>query len=192
MNITRGVIIIMITFDKSISNSKKSFIKRVSERALKDLGLNNVSFEFDIKKNLGADINVNYKNLRKKEVKIEIGTEALRDIGRNEIYHEMFHVRDAIWNNLDFSDGLKNENKRTKFLASIILNFSVDGRLEKMKLPHIPRNVRLNLTTNFLSKNGVNIDKTKIRKELEKLWGKNLKKRKNVLNLAKHLEEKFY
>lgn len=174
-----------------IPESKMENIIKISNTAAKKLGLSRINFVFSLKKSLGEDVNVNYRKVHDGKVWIEIGPKALKPFGKKDVYHEMMHVKDALEKNLDFSDNLKGETLRMKIIASIVLNFSVDGRLDKMKLPHIGKNERLKITADFLSKKGVKTSRTETRRILKKLWGKNLKK-KEVLLSARRLNSVFF
>jgi len=63
----------------------------------------------------------------------------------------------------------------------------VDGRLDEMGLPHIPKKERLRFTEEFLSKNKSKLTKKEIRNVLNKLWGKKIRKKQEVLASAKKL-----
>lgn len=167
-----------IKISSKITNKK--YIDEIIEKALKDFKIENKIkvLEINIKKELKNDINVDYSELKSGKVKIEFGRK--NNITRKSIYHELGHVWDAIKNELDFSK--IRLNKKQQLIGGIIVNLSLDGRLEKLGFPHYSKRQRVSDFGKISKKFNLEIKKDK----LIKFWGIKLSRNK-TLDLIKQL-----
>ncbi len=126
---------------------------------------------------LGNDVNADYSNLKSGKVIISFGRKIR--ITRKNIFHELGHVWDAIENGLDFSK--EKLSKRQQIMGGVIVNLSLDGRLEKKGLPHISKTERYRFFTHANKKFNLGFAS----KDFAKLWGAKIKK-KDVIKLLKN------
>lgn len=124
---------------------------------------------------LGNDVNVDYSNLKSGKVIISFGKG--RKITRKIIFHELGHVWDAVRNGLDFSK--EKLSKRQQIIGGIIVNLSLDGRLEKKGLPHISKSERYKFFTHANKKFNLGFSKN----DFAKLWGTKLKKKEVIKSI---------
>lgn len=126
---------------------------------------------------LGGDINVDYSGLKSGKIIISFGK--AKKITRKIIFHELGHVWDAVHNGLDFSR--EKFSKRQQIIGSIIVNLSLDGRLEKMGLPHISKSEGYGFFKYANRKFNLGFSD----KDFKKFWGARLGK-KDVMNAIKN------
>lgn len=159
----------------------KNYVKRIIKEVLDTFEIENKIkvLKIRINKKLKNDINVDYSKLGDGEVTIEFGSK--NKITKKSIYHELGHVWDAIKNNLDFSK--IKLNKKQQLIGGIVVNLSLDGRLEKLGLPHYSKNHRLSDFNRISRKFNLEIKKDK----LIKFWGVKLSRNK-ILNLVKQFD----
>jgi hypothetical protein len=176
----------MVIFKISKKLKKQErLIKKYLEEAIEKLRIKNYikSISVTLSKKLKDDIEVDYKNIKKGYVKIKIGNKC--KLNRKIIYHEMGHVYDAIYNNI-FVYSLKLSRKQN-LLCGLILNLSLDGRLEKMKLPHISKRERFLDLTRFMKIWNKKYKEKFTRKELvrifENFWGKKIRSSEELLEI---------
>lgn len=118
---------------------------------------------------IGNDVNADYSDLKSGKVIISFGRKIR--ITRRLAFHELGHVRDAIDNGLDFSK--ERFSKRRQIAGGIIVNLSLDGRLERMGLPHIPKAERYR----FFMQTNKKLNLGFAKNDFAKLWGAKLKKK---------------
>ncbi len=166
-----------IIFKMQVKN--KSYINKIILDALKSFNIEVKIKTVIIKKDnrLCDDIEVDYSTLKSGKITILFGQN--NKITRKSIFHEIGHVWDAVENGLDFSDD-KKFSKRQQVIGGIIINLSLDGRLEKMKLPHYTRRERLKFFNYANKKFNLGLNKN----DFLKIWGANLKK-KDIINMIK-------
>jgi len=136
-----------------------------------------------LSKKLKDDVEVNYKSVNKGFIKIKIGNKC--KLNKKIIFHELGHVYDAIYNNIFVYD-LKLSRKQN-LLCGLILNLSLDGRLEKMKLPHISKRERFLDLMRFMKiwnkKYKEKFTKKDLTKIFKKFWGKKIRSSKELLEI---------
>jgi len=164
---------VSITFSQYMK--RREFVTISIKKALHAFKLgrrvSNVVLRID--KRLKDDIEVDYSKLRRKEVTISFGSE--KSITTQSIFHELGHVWDAVYNGLDFS--MIKLNRRQQILGGLIINLSLDGRLEKMGLPIHSKSQRIKDFKDINERFGVCLDSD----SFKKLWGIKLTKRKLML-----------
>ncbi len=167
-----------IIFKMSCRN--KTYILRTIKSALKSFKIREkiktVILERDNK--LGNDVNVDYSCWKQGKIVISFGRNY--KITRRLIFHELGHAWDAVYNSLDFSK--EKLSKRQQIVGGIIVNLSLDGRLEKKGLPHISKTERYKFFTNGNKKFSLDFAK----KDFTKLWGAKLKKRDAIKLIKKY------
>ncbi len=125
-------------------------------------------------KRIGNDINVDYSMLKSGKIIISFGRRM--KITRKSIFHELGHAWDAIENGLDFSHDKFSRKQHN--IGGMIVNLSLDGRLEKMCLPHVSKTERFKLFKHVNKKFNLGISEN----NFLKLWGAHLKK-KDVMKI---------
>jgi len=125
-------------------------------------------------KRIGNDINVDYSKLDSGKIIISFGNG--KRITKVSIFHELGHAWDAIKNGLDFSHD--KFSKKQHMIGGMIVNLSLDGRLEKMGLPHFSKTERFKLFRQVNKKFNLGLAKS----DFSKLWGADLKK-KDVMKI---------
>jgi len=169
-----------IKFSSEVKNRNR--ISNIVKETLSAFKIGNKIKTLTIKidKRLKDDINVDYSKLKNCRVTIAFGSK--RSITRKSIFHELGHVWDAVKNSLDLSK--IKLTKKQQIIGGLVVNLSLDGRLEKMGLPHYSKTQRLkdfyfiNKKFNLGLKNNIFL----------KLWGSKLTKEK-TMNLIKQLED---
>lgn len=177
-----------INFPKNIVQAERHRISKIIEKAVRDIGLEKDVFTIDLKisKSLKDNADVDYKNLKEGKISLLIGNRLVKKLDKNLIYHELFHVWDRLYARIRFKRKIKKESKLLRDLIGEIINFSIDGRLEKMGFPHISKNQRLKLAKNFLRKYyNKKFDEKELRKLIDKLWGKKFNSTNEVILWAK-------
>ncbi len=131
-------------FSKDFDSTTANKIKKLLIMATKDLLLENKIKRIDIgiKKELGKDVDINFDSVENGFIIIYFGNESAKNIDKNIIYHELGHAHDYIWNNIHFGKEIYSMSKKLQILLGVILNLSLDGRLEKKGLPHISKQER--------------------------------------------------
>ncbi len=129
-------------------------------------------------KRIGNDINADYSKLDSGKIVISFGRN--KRITKKSIFHELGHVWDAIKKDLDFSHN-KFSRKQHR-IGGMIINLSLDGRLERMGLPHYSKTERFNLFRHVNKK--FNLGLAEI--DFCKLWGADLKKKDVMKILNRH------
>ncbi len=153
----------------TVNNALKSF--KIKEK------IKTLILERD--KRIGNDINVDYSMLKSGKIIISFGNG--KRITKVSIFHELGHAWDAIKNGLDFSHDIFS--KRQHRIGGMIVNLSLDGRLEKMGLPHFSKTERFKLFVHVNKKFNLGLAK----EDFSKLWGADLKKKEvmKILNRYK-------
>lgn len=127
---------------------------------------------------LGNDVNVDYSDLKSGKVIISFGRKIR--ITRRLMFHELGHVWDAIENGLDFSK--EKLSKRQQIIGGVIVNLSLDGRLEKKGLSHVSKAERYKFFTHANKEFNLGFAK----EDFQKLWGVKLKKKEVKSYLKKY------
>lgn len=127
---------------------------------------------------IGDDVNMNYSCWKQGKIVISFGRNY--KITRRLIFHELGHAWDAVYNDLDFSK--EKLSKRQQIIGGIIVNLSLDGRLEKKDLPHISKTDRYRFFTHTNKKFNIGLAKN----DFFRFWGANLKKKDVMKILNKH------
>ncbi|TRZ55591.1 glycosyltransferase family 2 protein [archaeon] len=156
----------------------KVHIARTIKSALESFKIKEKIIVLERDSKLGNDINVDYSDLKSGKVIISFGRK--RRITRRLIFHELGHTWDAIENGLDFSKD--KFSKRQQIIGGIIVNLSLDGRLEKKGLSHISRTERQRFFTQTNKKFSLGFAKS----DFAELWGANLKKNDVLKMLRKY------
>lgn len=159
----------------------KAHIVRTVKNALESFKIKEKVKSLILERNnkLGNDVNVDYSNLKSGKVIISFGRKIR--ITRRLMFHELGHVWDAIKNGLDFSK--EKFSKKQQIIGGVIVNLSLDGRLEKNGLPHISKTERYKFFTHANKKFNLGFAKN----DFAKLWGAKLKK-KEVKSYLKNIK----
>lgn len=153
--------------------TSKSFPEKKFRETLKT-ALEKLKLSRNVKKiylkiddSLGKDANVNYEKIGEGKLILSFGPRV--NINKKLIYHELAHVYDAIFNKIIFDKKIFRERKVIQELMGLILNLSVDGRLEKMKLPHFSKSERLKDVVKLFKKRKLSLN---AREFIDQTWGK--------------------
>lgn len=154
----------------------KAYIIKAIRNALSSFHIKEKIKSITIKKDkrIGNDINVDYSMLKSGRITISFGKNM--KITRKSIFHELGHVWDAVENGLDFSHDTFSEKQQR--IGGMIVNLSLDGRLEKMGLPHFSKAERFRLFKDVNNKFSLGLAED----DFPKLWGAELKK-KDVMKI---------
>ncbi len=164
----------------NINSRNKANIIKVIRDALNSFHIKEKIKSITIKedKRIGNDINVDYSMMKSGRVIISFGKGT--KITRKIIFHELGHVWDAVYNGLDFSREKLSEKQQN--IGGIIVNLSLDGRLEKMGLSHVSKTERFRLFRQVNKK--LNLELTE--NDFSRLWGAHLKKKEVIKILNRY------
>ena len=172
-----------IIFSREFNEKERQKISKIIYKVLQDLRLykkiSKIYLNTDIR--LKNDVNIDYSKIKKGFVKISFGKLIKKRHDKNILYHEIGHVHDIFYNKIIFNKKIKKLPRDLQMLAGLILNFSLDGRLAKSRLPHISYRERKN------SLNSVEFLSDKQKKELLYYWGKRFTSSSEVIKEAKNL-----
>ena len=176
---------VKIKIPKAYLTNKRKTLYHNFSNAIRDLKLmKKVKLVWiKVRRSLKKDIEIDYSKLDKGIIVVTTGRQsALLD--ENNVYHEIGHVYDAVFNSLDFS-ATHPKDFLLRGITGIILNMSLDGRLAKMGLPHIYRNERRKSILIFYDiaakRRYKLIDREKFLHILMKFWGKDFKSPSELL-----------
>ncbi len=160
----------------NLNSRNKANITNVTNSALNAFHIKKKIKTLIIKrdKRIGNDINVDYSKLDSGKIVISFGRN--KKVTKKFIFHELGHAWDAIKNDLDFSHN--KFSRKQQNIGGMIVNLSLDGRLEKKGLPHVSKTERFRLFKQVNKKFNLGL----ARSDFSKLWGADLKK-KNVIKI---------
>ena len=165
-------------------------IEKYILKTLKDLRINKNIKRLDVllDKKLKDDVQIDFKQIKKGYVKLKVGK---NKIDKKIIYHEFGHVYDAIYNNISFYNYKISPKK--DLLCGLILNISLDGRLEKLGFPHISKKERLSHLRIFMRLWNNKYKEKFTKKELialfEKYWGREFHSSKEILDIYEKIRK---
>jgi len=162
----------------------KKYVEKTIKEALRSFNIEKKIRTVIIKRSKKLckdDTEVDYSRINIGKVSILLGKKT--KITKKLIFHELGHVWDAIEHGLNFSN--IKLTKKQQALGGIIINLSLDGRLEKMKLPHYSKKERYK----FFSYGNKKFKLGLTKRDFLKMWGAKLKKKGLICKLKQYGEK---